>query len=98
MFAMNHEEFMVIAANSSTITLDRPVSNLNIPLQPQMDVLKYPTVAFNNVSNLNAVRYYTTQMTHFDNYNIFQVKVVLLASDNFNVPKVDQIQAIAVSA
>ena len=53
MFAMNHEEFMVIGANSSTITLDRPVTNLNIPLQPQMDVLKYPTVAFNNVSNSN---------------------------------------------
>jgi hypothetical protein len=94
----NHEVFPVSSANSTTITLFRPVNNVNIVGDVNIDKLKYKNVAWNNIANDNVARYVTSSYTEFDTYNTMQIKVVLLSESTFVVPKVEQIQVIGVSS
>jgi hypothetical protein len=85
--------------DATTLGLNKLVSNPNIPTNPALDVLKYSSTAFNNIANDNVVRYYTTSTNQeVDGFNAMQVKVVLLSSNTHLTPKVEQIQAIGVSA
>lgn len=95
----NHEVFAIVGSNTSTITLNKLVTNINIPTDDAaIDKLKYKTVAFNNIANDNVARYYTSTLQEFDGFNSMQIKVVLLADNSNLVPKVDQVQVIGVSA
>ena len=94
----NHEVFPVSSANSTAITLFKPISNTNIVGDVGVDKLKYRNVAWNNIANDNVARYVTSSYTEFDTYNTMQVKVVLLSNSTHIVPKVEQIQVIGVSA
>ncbi|MEI8285801.1 MAG: hypothetical protein WCG15_00740 [Actinomycetes bacterium] len=58
----------------------------------------YPYQAFNNINGNNAVRYYNSQMATFDNFNTFQIKVVMLSPNPAVVPMIEDIRAIGVSA
>jgi hypothetical protein len=94
----NHEVFPVASANATTITLLRAVSNNNIVGDVGLEKLKYKNVAWNNIANDNVARYVTSSYTEFDTYNTMQIKVVLLSDNTHQVPKVEQIQVIGVSA
>jgi len=63
-----------------------------------LDKLAYKYQAFNNRINDNVVRYYNSNMTEFDTYDTFQLKIIFLADNQYIVPKVDDIRAIGVSA
>jgi hypothetical protein len=94
----NHEVFPVSSANSTAITLFKPISNTNIVGDVGVQKLKYKNVAWNNIANDNVARYVTSSYTEFDTYNTMQIKVVLLSENTHTVPKVEQIQVIGVSA
>lgn len=94
----NHEVFPVASANTTAITLFKPISNNNIVGDVGVEKLKYKNVAWNNIANDNVVRYVTSSYTEFDTYNTMQIKVVLLSETTHIVPKVEQIQVIGVSA
>lgn len=94
----NHQVFPVASANSTAITLFEPVSNTNIVGDVGVDKLKYNNVAWNNITNDNVARYATSSSVLFDTYNTMQIKVVLLSDSTHIVPRVEQFQAIGVSA
>lgn len=94
----NHEVFPVSSANSTAITLFKPISNNNIVGDVGVNKLKYKNVAWNNIANDNVARYVTSSYIEFDTYNTMQIKVVLLSESTHVVPKVEQIQVIGVSA
>lgn len=95
----NHEVYLITALGATSITVNRPVNNRNIGQNPNIDKLKYKTTAFNNAGNDNIVRYYTSDSyQEIDNFNSMQLKVVMLANNSYIVPKIEQLQAIGVSA
>lgn len=95
----NHEVFKILASNTTSFTVNRDVTNVNIPVNPSIDVLKYKTTAWNNIANDNVARYFTTTTNQeMDGFNTMQIKVVLLSESSHLVPKVEQLQAIGVSA
>lgn len=63
-----------------------------------MDVLAFPFQAFNNIQNENVVRYYNQSYHTYDNYNILQIKVCLLSSNPRDIPRINNIRAIALSS
>jgi len=54
--------------------------------------------AFQNKRNSNTVRYYNSNMTPFDKYDVFAIKIVFLSGSQFIIPKVSNIRAVGVSA
>lgn len=90
---------VVAAANSSTITLGRAVSNSNvIGTGFKVDRLKYYNTAFNNITNDNVARYYSTSLVEYDKFDSMQIKIVMLSNTTYKAPKIDQVQVIGVSA
>lgn len=90
---------VVSAANSSTITLGQAVSNNNlVGTGFRVDRLKYYHTAFNNITNDNVARYYSSSLVEYDKFDSMQIKIVMLADTTYRVPKVDQVQVIGVSA
>lgn len=96
--AENHEEFIVSSLTSSTIVLNKPMSNVNLVGNMYVDKFKYKNVAWNNVANDNIARYVNTAGVEFDTFNTMQIKIVYLSDDSYITPEVDQIQVIGVSA
>ena len=95
----NYIVAVVASANTSTITLGRPIANNNLVGSGfKVDRLKYYNVAFNNHTNDNVARYYSSSLVEYDKFDSMQIKIVLLADTTYKVPKVDQIQVIGVSA
>lgn len=101
----NHEVYTVLSSNSTSITVNRSIVNTDIVNgagQPRVGVgiekLKYKNVAFNNLANDNVARYYTSSLTEFDNFNTMQIKIVLLSDGSNKNPRVEQVQAVGVSA
>jgi hypothetical protein len=101
----NHEVYSVISSNTTAIVVNRAIRNTDIVNglgQPAVAVgiekLKYKNIAFNNLANDNVARYYTSSRTEFDNFNTMQIKIVLLSDASNKNPRVEQIQAVGVSA
>lgn len=101
----NKEVYIVTAANSSTITLNRPISNNNLVSSSggafgyiKLAPLTYPYSAFNNSMNDNVSRYISSSLIEFDAFNSIQVKIVMNAENTYDVPKIDTIQVVGVSA
>lgn len=94
----NNEVFVALSSNSTTITLNKPVTNLNIVGNMYVDLLKYKNVAWNNIANDNIARYVNSALVEFDTFTTMQIKVVFVASSSHVSPNIDQIQVIGVSA
>ena len=54
--------------------------------------------AFINKTNNNTVRYFNSNMTIFDKYDTFSIKIVFLSQNQFIIPKISNIRAIGVSS
>lgn len=95
----NYEVAVATSVNSSIIIVGTPITNNNvIGSGLKIDRLKYYNTTFNNAQNDNICRYYNTAMVPFDKYDSMQVKIVLLSDNTYNIPKVEQVQVIGVSA
>ena len=94
----NHEEFLIQAVTSSNITLNKPMSNVNLVGNMYVDKLKYKNVAWNNVANDNVARYVNIAGVEFDTFNTMQIKIVYLSNSTYITPEAEQIQVIGVSA
>jgi hypothetical protein len=94
----NHQVFPVASVNTTAITTFKPITNVNIIGDVNVDQLKYKNTAWNNIANDNVARYVTSSYTEFDTYNTMQLKVVLLSETTHVIPRVEQLQVIGVSA
>jgi len=54
--------------------------------------------AFINKTNNNTVRYFNSNMTLFDKYDTFAIKIVFLSNSQFIIPKIANVRAVGVSA
>ena len=85
-------------ANDTFITLDTPVSNNGLVGSGlNIDKIAFPHQAFLNPMNSNVVRYYANNYAIFDTFDTMQMKVVMLSSDNQNIPRVKSIRVAGVS-
>lgn len=95
----NYIVAVVVNANTTSMTLGSAVSNNNLVGSGfKVDRLKYYNAAFNNITNDNVARYYSTSMIEYDKFNAMQIKIVLLSDTTYITPKVDSISVIGVSA
>jgi hypothetical protein len=95
----NYIVAVVVNANTTSITLGSAVSNNNLVGSGfKVDRLKYYNAVFNNITNDNVARYYSTSMIEYDKFNAMQIKIVLLSDTTYITPKVDSISVIGVSA
>jgi hypothetical protein len=100
LFPNTHQIAVVTAStNSSQITINDAVSN-NDMVGTGLTIQKigYPNQAFNNSLNDNVVRYYNSSMVPFDNYNSYQLKIVLLSNSEILVPRIDDVRAVGASS
>lgn len=88
--------------SATTLTLNTPISSTeatylgSFGLKVQKLNSKYQ--AFVNKTNSNTVRYFNSNMTLFDKYDTFAIKIVFLSESQFIIPKVANIRAVGVSA
>jgi len=94
----NHEVFVVASSNSTSISVNKDISNLNIVGSVYVDRIKYKGTAWNNIANDDISRYVNSASAEFDTFNTMQLKIVFYSDNSYSVPKVEQIQAIGVSA
>lgn len=91
----------VIAANTSSLTLSKAISNTTVTGLESgfyVDKVTYKNTAYLDKQNFNMLTYFNGTQSKFQSYNSFAIKVVLLSSDNTSIPFVDDLQAVAVSA
>lgn len=102
----NRDVYIVTSANSTALSLNKPVTNNNLVSVSggaafgfmKVAPVKYAYGAFNNIMNDNVARYITSSLVEFDRFNSMQVKVVLSSNTTYDVPIVDSIQVIGVSS
>ena len=96
------QDYIVAVVNSvsaSNIVLGDPISNNNlVGTGFKIDRLKYPFIAFNNITHDNVARYYSSSLVEYDKFDTMQIKIVMTSNTTYLAPKVDQIQVIGVSA
>jgi hypothetical protein len=98
LFPDMHEVFPVSSSNTTALVLYKPITNVNlVSKEVYIDKLKYRNTAWNNIANGNTVRYVSSSRVEWDNYTSMQIKIVLLSSSTYVVPKVEQIQVIGTS-
>lgn len=89
----------VVDANTTTITVSKAVTNISlITAGLRVDVLKNKNSAFIDIQSLNTLTYFNGNSAKFRGYDSFALKIVLLSENNVNIPFVDDVRAIAVSA
>lgn len=89
----------VIAANTTSITLGKAVANSDLVGNGlAIDVIDRPNSGYLDVQRDNVFTYYNQSFSKFQGYDSFTIKVVLLSEDGVNIPYVDDVRAIAVSA
>lgn len=90
---------VVSSVSASNIVLGDRVSNNNlVGTGFKIDRLKYPFIAFNNITHDNVARYYSSSLVEYDKFDTMQIKIVMTSNTTYLAPKVDQIQVIGVSA
>jgi hypothetical protein len=99
LFPGNYEIAVVNnVVNSSLLILKSNISNTSVTGSGlKIAKLGYKNQAFNNKNNDNIVRYYNSNMTQYDTFNTFSLKIVLLSADPFHTPYVSSVRAVAVS-
>lgn len=99
LIANNYMIAVVVAANSTTVTLSDVIANNNVVGSGyKLDKLLYKGTAFQNKLNGNIARYFTSSYAPVDKFDSMQVKLVLLSNSTSLVPRVDEVQAIGVNA
>ena len=89
----------VLSSNTTTATLSRTVSNTSlVGTGFNVDVISRPNSAYIDNQNQNTITYFNKSLAKFQTYNTFALKIVLLSDDGVNIPFVDDVRAIAVSA
>ena len=89
----------VTASNTTTLTVSSAVSNNDLQGSGlNIDVITDKNSAFRNNQNYNIVRYFNKSLAKYDGFKVFAVKIVLLSSASYLVPRVEEYRAIAVSA
>ena len=91
----------VIATTNSSLTLSKGISNTtvtNLESGFYVDKVTNKSTAYLDRQNFNMLTYFNGQLSKFQSYDSFAVKIVLLSSDNTSIPFVDDLQAVAVSA
>lgn len=86
-------------SNATSLTINNLVVNNNVVGAGLLiDKIQYKNQAFNNSLNNNVVRYFDSNNAVYDGYSSFAVKIVFLSNNEFIVPKVANIRAVAVTA
>lgn len=89
----------VTASNTTTLTVSKAVSNTDLQGSGlNIDIVTDKNSAFLNNQNYNIVRYFNKSLAKYDGFKVFAVKIVLLSSASYLVPRVEEYRAIAVSA
>ena len=89
----------VTASNTTTLTVSSAVSNSSLRGSGlNIDVITDKNSGFLNNQNYNIVRYFNSSLAKYDGFKVFAVKIVLLSSASYLVPRVEEYRAIAVSA
>ena len=89
----------VTASNTTTLTVSSAVSNNDLQGSGlNIDIITDKNSAFRNNQNYNIVRYFNKSLAKYDGFKVFAVKIVLLSSASYLVPRVEEYRAIAVSA
>jgi hypothetical protein len=86
-------------SNTTILTLNDTISNASVEGSGFMiDKVLYPHAVFLNPQNDQVARYYNQDLTAFDTYDTFQVKMDLLAETSYTVPKLRDLRVVAVSS
>lgn len=94
----NNEVFVVVNITPTNITVNKPIININLIGRMYVDKLRYKNNAWSNINNDGISRYVNESGAEFDTFNSMQFKIVFYSDNSNIIPKVDQIQAIGVSA
>jgi hypothetical protein len=93
---------VVTASNTTSITIDREISSTNMYLQGFVSdglivqTVEYKNTAYKDPSNIGIARYFNSDMSAFDSFDSFSIKIVLTANSTAQgVPFVDDYRAIA---
>jgi hypothetical protein len=98
-FPNNHVISLVTAVDSTSLTIADPIANSSMVSSGlQIDKINNKHTAFINIQNSNIIRYYNTTFGAYDGYKNFSIKIVLLSDNDYRVPHVNDLRAIAVSA
>jgi hypothetical protein len=96
-YGTNFEVNQIANVNSNTsITLANPVTLANTS-SAIIASMPYPYSAFKNSNNGNIVRYYTADGSPHDSFKRFAIKIVFTAQNDYLVPKVRDMRALALS-
>jgi hypothetical protein len=95
----NTYEIGVISSitNNTLMTLQTEISNVSVTGSGLKIDKLYKNQAFNNITNDNVVRYYSTSMTEFDKFDSFSLKIVFLSNDQYITPFISGLRAVAAS-
>ena len=99
LFTNTHFVDTVVAANSTTFTVSKQVSNSSVVGSGFLvEKITRKNSGFLNIQNSNVFTYYNKALSKFDGFETFALKIVLLSSDGINIPYVDDVRLLAVSA
>ena len=103
LFPEKYVVYSVYSVDSATqITLNTPISSTDATALGTSSLvvakLALPHQAFINARNSNTVRYFNSNMTIFDKYDTFSLKIVFLSDSQYIIPKISNIRAVGVSA
>lgn len=93
-----HLVITTAVSNNDIVGYGRKIDLLGRPANTTSAEVGWPQQAYNDILNDNVVRYFASSVTPFDGYNTFSVKVVLLSDNRTNVPMIEDIRAIGVTA
>lgn len=89
----------VLSCNTTTLTLSNPVTNSDlIATGLKIDIITDKNSAFLDNQNFNIVKYYNKGMSEYNGFKTYAIKIVLKSSSFFNIPRVAEYRALAVSA
>lgn len=99
LFENTHFVDTVIAANTTTFTVGKAISNSSLVGSGLLvDKISRKNSGFLDIQNGNVFTYYNKSLSKFVGYETFSLKIVLLSSDGISVPYVDDVRLLAVSA
>lgn len=95
----NTYEIAVVSSitNNTLLTLQTDITNTSVTGSGLKIEKVYKNQAFNNITNDNVARYYSSSMTEFDKFDSFALKIVFLSNDQYVTPFISGLRAVAAS-